>query len=226
MYWRSSQAESRNRYLAKFDQAEADRYDAVVGTLTPQDQDAYLADLRRVLPFHEGMAVLDAGAGTGTLCEILMRLPERLSITAMEPAPSMLARLSNKPSLAAVATLQGFCDAVDDRRFFRTGQFDMILSRQLVNGLFDPLTAFRNWHYWLGPHGKVVVIDGLYGRGAWAGVWEEEIDVLPISACQSTALVPYLLEAAGFRIEAVRWMETANQQPSTKTKRYLVVASK
>lgn len=72
----------------------------------------------------------------------------------------------------------------------------------------------------------VLAIDGLYGRSSWTGIWQEDIDVLPLSACQSTALTPYLLEIAGFRIEAVRWMEAVNELPSTRTKRYVVVARK
>lgn len=225
MDWRLSQADSRARYLAKFDEAEADRYDGFVGQLSRLDEDTYLSDLRRVLRFREGMTVLDVGAGTGTMCGVLSRVPG-LAVTAMEPAPAMLAKLRNKPGLNAVVTVQAFCDAATDRHHFRAAQFDAIVSRQLVNGLFDPLTAFRNWHDWLTPDGSVVIIDGLYGRAAWTGIWEEEVDVLPLSACQSTALVPYLLETAGFRIEAVQWMDAVNGLPVTKTRRYLIAAKK
>lgn len=225
MHWRATQIDSRNRYLAKFDAAEVDRYDALVGALSRQDQDAYMADLTGIVQFRQGTSVLDAGAGTGTLCGVLGRLPG-LAITALEPAPAMLAKLTSKPELRGVVTVQGFCDHIDDRRHFHAGQFDSIVSRQLVNGLFDPLAAFQNWRHWLAPDGAVVVIDGLYGRSSWTGIWEEEVDVLPLSACQSTALVPYLLETAGFRIEAVRWMEAVNALPSTRTKRYAVVARK
>jgi SAM-dependent methyltransferase len=225
MQWRGSQADSRNRYLAKYDAAEADRYDAAVGCLSRQDQDAYLSDLQRVLQFRPGMAVLDAGAGTGALCSILARLPD-LSITALEPAPAMLARLVSRTDLRGVIAVEGFCDSIDDRRHFQEAQFDAIVSRQLVNGLFDPLMAFRVWHGWLAPGGSVVVIDGLYGRAAWTGVWQEEIDALPLSACQSTALTPYLLEVAGFCIETVQLMEAVNAMPSTKTPRFVVVARK
>lgn len=225
MDWRGSQAASRNRYLAKYDAAEVDRYDSWVGNLAPEDQEAYLADLDRVFPFGAGMAVLDAGAGTGTLCKILARL-DGLSITALEPAPAMLARLRNQVELRSVVAVEGFCDASDDRRHFREAQFDVIVSRQLANGLFDPLTAFRNWQHWLSTGGAVVLIDGLYGRSAWTGRWEEEVDVLPLSACQTTALMPYLLEAAGLRVEAVEWMTATNAMPSTRTTRYVVVARK
>jgi SAM-dependent methyltransferase len=225
MDWRASQADSRDRYPVKFDVAEVDRYDASVGRLSSQDEDAYLSDLSGVLQFREGTSVLDAGAGTGALCGILSRLPG-LAITAMEPVPAMLAKLRSKPELQGVVTVEGFCDNIGDRHHFNAAQFDAIVSRQLVNGLFDPLTAFRNWHYWLSPDGAVVVIDGVYGRSSWTGIWQEDVDVLPLSACQSTTLTPYLLEIAGFRIEAVRWMEAVNKLPSTRTKRYVVVARK
>src|SRR5262245_48879624 len=109
MDWRGSQADSRKRYLAKFDAAEAERYDASVGHLSRRDEDAYLSDLGRVLPFRDGMTVLDAGAGTGALCQALSRLPG-LAITALEPAPAMLAKLKNKPELQGVAVAEGFCD--------------------------------------------------------------------------------------------------------------------
>ena len=223
MSWRVSQAESRRRYLTKFDAAEAERYDALIGRLSPDDEAALLADLARVVELPPGAVVLDAGAGTGTLTSMLARLPG-LSLTALEPAPAMLARLRAHPGLREVATVQGFCDADADRNLFPAGTFDAILSRQLVNGLYDPLAAFRNWRHWLKPGGAVVVIEGLYGRSAWSGIWAEEVDQLPMSACQSTAMVPYLLEQAGFRVERSSLMEGVNARPTTVTARYVVVA--
>jgi len=225
MRWRDSQDDSRRRYLAKFDAAEAERYDTVVGTLAREDEDAYLSDLTGVLRLMPGMQVLDAGAGTGTLTRILVRSPG-LGLTALEPAPAMLARLRARPELQGVTALEGFCDAAADRALFAPARFDVIASRQLVNGLYDPLVAFANWHCWLKPAGAVLVIDGLYERAAWSGTWAEEVDVLPVAACQSTALVPYLLERSGFTIEAVRLMDAVNRRPSTRTPRYLVVARK
>lgn len=225
MNWRGSQDDSRRRYLRKFDAAEAGRYDAVVGALAREDEDAYLSDLANALPFAAGMHVLDAGAGTGTLTRILVRCPG-LGLTALEPAPAMLALLRARPELRGVTAVAGFCDAVADRALFAPARFDVIAARQLVNGLFDPLAAFANWHCWLKPGGAVLVIDGLYERAAWSGAWAEEVDVLPVAACQSTALVPYLLEQSGFSVEAVRLMDAVNRRPSTRTPRYLVVARK
>jgi hypothetical protein len=86
--------------------------------------------------------------------------PERcagLAITAMEPVPAMLAKLRSKREFQGVVTVEGFCDNIGDRHHFNAAQFDALVSRPLVKGLFDPLTAFRNWLYWLSPDGAVVV---------------------------------------------------------------------
>ena len=223
--WRISQAESRRRYLEKFDTAEVDSYDALVGTLAPDDEAAYRADLARVYAFRAGQSILDAGAGSGALAQVLGGVGG-LAISTLEPAPAMLARLRGKPSLAEVVAVEGFCDHADDRRHFGAASFDAVFSRQLANGLYDPLAAFHNWFHWLKPGGAVVLIDGLYGRNAWTGRWEEEVDALPLSACQTSATVPYLLEAAGFRVNAVERMAQVNARPSTRTTRYVVVATK
>ena len=221
--WRICRAESRARYLAKFDAAGAADYHEAVGTLSEDDERAYQSDIERLLPLAAGADVLDAGAGTGALTSVLRRLPG-VTVTALEPAPEMLAILRRHPHLRGVATVEGFCDAVEDRQLFPRGRFDAIFSRQLANGLYDPLGAFANWAHWLKPGGAVVVIEGVYGRDAWSGAWSEEVDVLPLSATQSRATVPYLLEAAGFRVESVGWMDAVNRRPATRTPRYAVLA--
>jgi SAM-dependent methyltransferase len=225
MAWRISQAASRRRCLEKFDTAEVEAYDALVAALAVEDMVAYRTDLASVFSFRAGLRVLDAGAGSGALCEVLRGL-DGMELTALEPSPAMLAKLRSKPALGGVRTVEGFCDHLEDRRHFGAASFDTIVSRQLANGLYDPLAAFHNWHHWLKPCGAVVLIDGLYVRAAWTGRWEEEIDVLPLSACQTTATVPYLLEMAGFRIDRVQPMHATNARPSTRTSRYLVRATK
>ncbi len=222
-HWRISQAESRRRYLAKFDASEVAAYDGLVGTLAPEDLAAYRDDLAEAWTTAAGQRVLDAGAGTGAFTRVLAGIGG-LELTALEPAPAMLECLRSKPELRGVAIVQGFCDHPEDRGHFAGGCFDAICSRQLANGLYDPLSAFRNWRHWLRPGGIVVLVDGLYGRDAWTGGWAEEVDVLPLSATQTPATVAYLLESAGFAVDTVRPLGRVNARPVTRTRRYVVVA--
>ena len=225
MTFRGTQQESRQRYLATYDAGEAAKNDAWVSVMTSSDHDACIADVNQCVQFREGMDVLDAGSGTGALCLALVRIPG-LRLTALEPCPAMNDLLVAKPELKQVETVRGFCDHADDQSHFAPNSFDMIASRQLANGLFDPLAAFHNCNHWLRPGGTVVVMDGLFGRDAWTGTWDGIVDTLPLSACQTTATVPYLLEQVGFRIDHVGPMLNTNALPSTQTPRYIVAATK
>ncbi|WP_345685889.1 class I SAM-dependent methyltransferase [Novipirellula caenicola] len=225
MTYRGTQQESRERYLATYDAEEASRYDAWGAGMTSADHDACVADLKRCIALSDNMAVLDAGSGTGALCLALVRIAG-LRITALEPCSAMNALLELRPELRCVTTVQGFCDHADDRQHFDAESFDLIASRQLANCLFDPLAAFRNWYSWLRPGGAVVVMDGLFDRHDWSGTWDGVVDTLPLSACRTTATVPYLLENTGFRIDFVGLMDHTNALPSTRTQRYMVAATK
>lgn len=225
MKWSQAREQYRGRLVAKYDEAEARSYDAWAGALTEQDEDVYLADILESSSLTAGNRVLDVGAGSGALTKILTRV-SGLELTALEPSPAMCALLSAKPELADVPTVVGGCDCKSDRELFSEGSFDAVVSRQVVNSLYDPLVAFGNWLHWLRPGGSAIVMEGIYGRDGWTGIWAEEVDVTPLSACQSLATVAYLMEAVGFSVESVRWMERTNRLPSTRTKRYLVVATK
>lgn len=186
-------------------------------------QSALLADLQHIDTVFENADVLDVGAGTGAFCVALTDMPVA-AITALEPSPSMLERLKTKPKLKRVRAIVGACDHDDDRALFADSSFDVITSRKVVSSLFDPLTAFRNWHHWLRLGGHVVIIDGLFGRDSYVGDWTDEVDVLPLSASQSMATIPYLLETVGFTIESVQMTHQWNQ--TARTPHYIVVASK
>jgi hypothetical protein len=66
----------------------------------------------------------------------------------------------------------------------------------------------------------------IQGRNEWKGEWETFVDHLPLSACRTTAAVPYWLEEIGFEIEHVGLMDHTNARPPTITTRYIVVARK
>ncbi|NOK57888.1 MAG: hypothetical protein GFH27_549287n192 [Chloroflexi bacterium AL-W] len=225
MNWCEVRAAIRQKYVDTYDASEADHYDTTPGHgLSTIEVESYWSDLQRVITLQPGSVVLDVGAGTGELCHVLLRVPG-IKLSALEPSPAMLAKLPAK--LPAVTPRSGFTDAAEDRRHFGPSEFDAIVSRQVVCSLFDPLQAFKNWHYWLKPHGLVVVIDGLFSREGWAGQGQAYVDVLPLASSQSLALTPYLLESVGFRVQAVEWMAATNATLNESgSRRYIVVASK
>ena len=225
MDWQSMRRAAHRRGAAKYDATEAAAYGRQqgLGWLTPEEEAAYLADLRPLLELPPGSAVIDVGAGSGVMCSLLRRLPG-IELSALEPSTAMSAQLVARPELADVNVINGFCDEPESRDQLPQAHFDALVARQLVNTLFDPLQAFRHWLHWLKPGGAAVVIDGLYGRDGYSGRWAEEVDVLPLSAMQSLATVPYLLEASGFRIDYVQRMTAVNALPTTRTPRYVVLA--
>jgi SAM-dependent methyltransferase len=215
----------RARILEICDEKEAMRVDGWTDAMEEADHEAIWQDLAPYWHPSPTDAILDAGAGTGALCLTLLRRAHQ-SLTALDPSAPMLQRLKAKEALRTVDVVQGFCDDPTDADLFPPSSLDAITSRQLTNGLFDPLAAFGNWHRWLREGGAVVVIDGLYDRDAWSGPWEELVDLLPLAACRTMATVPYLLEQSGFQIQHVGWMDATNARPATRTPRYLVVARK
>ena len=92
MGFRDDSSESRRRYLAAYDQSEAEKFDRWTLGLSDADHAACLADIRSCFEFKAGMSVLDAGAGTGALCLSLVQVPQ-IQLTALEPCPSMGALL-------------------------------------------------------------------------------------------------------------------------------------
>lgn len=231
--WRESQRDFRERWNAEWTTERVEAYQQCAGRLDEDQLLRHSQDLLSALSFQSFHRILDVGSGAGTVCEILSQVYSRLGpdvcagppeLFALEPAPEMLRLLSVRMSELGIAveTQQGFCDSVSDRVHYPADFFDLIISRQVANGLFDPLCAFSNWKYWVRPGGNVIVMDGLFDRAGWGS----DVDLFPLAATKSLSTVPYLLEQAGFLIHSVGMMSSINAHPLTRTPRYLVVAQR
>ncbi|MFO0979545.1 MAG: class I SAM-dependent methyltransferase [Planctomycetaceae bacterium] len=234
--WRISQSKFRRDWIERWTSSEVAAYQACAGELTEEQLDCHVQDLSQVYCFNRPIHILDVGSGAGTVCEILCRwavaaggesdFRHACRITALEPCPAMLELLRMRTASLGipVSAVCGFSDHLDDRTFFREATFDLVISRQVANGLYDPVAAFENWRYWLRPGGTVILMDGTFDRAGWSNV--SDVDLFPLAATKSLSTIPYLLARSGFDVQSVGWMSRTNQHPTTRTPRYVVVARK
>ncbi len=120
----------------------------------PQEQAAWAATLRRLLPAPPA-AVLDMGAGTGFLSLLLAAQGYR--VTAADLSPGMLAKLTGKAADRGLDISVAETDALHPP----AGRFDAVVERHLVWTLAEPAAALAAWHD-AAPDGRLVLIEGTW----------------------------------------------------------------
>ena len=206
--------------MAHMYDAEAERYEANIGHSlgTVAEQEAWQNDLRSVADLAADSRVLEVGAGTGTLTRLLATWGCR--VVGLEISAAMLAQ-ATQGLPAHVEFRLGDTHQAD---LFPAASFDWLISRHVVSHLYDPLRAFQNWAVWLRPQGQALVVEGFWPRADW----EDLADQLPLSCLQTRATIGYLLEQAGFVIQANRWLEQVNAyweaREAGAPPRYVIVA--
>jgi len=120
----------------------------------PQEQAAWAATLRRLLPAPPA-AVLDMGAGTGFLS--LLLAAQGYQVTAADFSSGMLARLTAKAADRGLAISVAETDALHPPE----GRFDAVVERHLVWTLPDPAAALAAWHA-AAPNGRLVLVEGTW----------------------------------------------------------------
>jgi len=135
----------------------------------PQEQAAWAATLRRLLP-PPPAAVLDIGAGTGFLS--LLLAAQGYQVTAADFSPGMLARLKAKAADRGLAIHAVEADALHPP----AGDFDAVVERHLTWTLPDPAGALAAWHA-VAPAARLVLIEG-----SWSGRTASAADRLRLRA--------------------------------------------
>ncbi len=226
------------RRLPELWDREASDYESMRGHgfTSPEEEFAWRADVLEAVDCGPGSICLDIAAGTGVFTRLLAEwIGPTGHVVAIDQAPEMLAKNREllPPELRSrVSFVLG--DAHDSGLLNSVPHqtFDFITCRQGLICFVDPLAIFKQWFQWLNVGGKVVILEGLWTRREWSvGDWGTLIDQLPLSCVQTLAIVPYLLQQAGFVVDQYHLLARVNAwfestQSDFDCPRYIVVASK
>ncbi|SEC50682.1 Methyltransferase domain-containing protein [Streptomyces misionensis] len=126
------------------------------GLRDPEVRAAWAARLRSWLPGHPA-DVLDLGCGTGSLS--LLAAGQGHRVTAVDLSPVMVERARAKLAGHRARVLCGPAEAPPVGQL----RFDVVLVRHVLWALPDPAGALRHWRELLRPHGRFVLVEGVWG---------------------------------------------------------------
>lgn len=200
--------------------------------IPPELEEHYRQDLEEVLgPFAQYKSVLEVGVGNGLFTQLLDKWGCQ-NIVGTDIADGMLE--AARARLAHCEFKLVAREAEPD--LFPPAAFDLIISRQLVCHLIDPIAVFQCWKSWLKPGGRIAVIDGLWTRIDWGRASTERgalVDTRPLSCTQTTATLCYLLARTGLQVQHQNLLKRVNGfekeqfeigQPREPIMRFVVVA--
>lgn len=147
---RSQRAEQAARYFA----AQAANWDAIRAMHLPEER--VEAAVREIVGADPVEALLDLGAGTGRMLEVLA--PQAARAVGVDQSPQMLAiaraRLE-RAGLRNVQLRQGDIYALPVERDL----YDLVVIHQVLHYLDDPARAIREARRALAPGGRMIIVD-------------------------------------------------------------------
>ena len=155
--------EEQLHHLETHEQAYFDR---IAPTWDDYVASAYEADLKerliRLLPWHKGMTVLDAGTGTGYLAGMMAPLVEK--VIGVDCSPTMLALAGEKMAQAEhVSFHQGMAEHLP----LATGSVDVAMCHMLLHHVVSPRTVLAELRRVVRPGGYLLIIDAHTHKHHW-----------------------------------------------------------
>ncbi|MET0800811.1 MAG: class I SAM-dependent methyltransferase [Actinomycetota bacterium] len=149
--------------IREFWDRDAETYDrsASHAVSDPLEAAAWRAALRATLP-EPPTAVLDVGAGTGSLSVLAAELGYR--VTALDLSEGMLSKARLKAEDRGLELAFEVGSAMTPPE----GPFDVVMERHVLWTMPDPAGALRAWRDVTAPGGRVVLFEGLWGSRATA----------------------------------------------------------
>lgn len=141
------------------------------GLRDPEVRAAWAARLRAWLPGRPG-DVLDIGCGTGSLSLLAAERGHR--VTGVDRSPAMVALAREKLAGRDAVFLVGDATAppVGEERY------DAVLVRHVLWTLPEPDRALRHWRDLLRPGGRLVLVEGVWGRVSPVGIPADRLTAL------------------------------------------------
>ncbi|MGW4445542.1 class I SAM-dependent methyltransferase [Streptomyces sp. NPDC004682] len=141
------------------------------GLRAPEVRDAWDARLRGWLPIRPA-DVLDLGCGTGSLA--LLAAEQGHRVTAVDSSPAMVELARGKLAGHDAVVLRG--DAAEPP--VEEGSADVVLVRHVLWALPEPEKVLRRWRELLRPGGRFVLVEGVWGTVAPAGIPADRLAAL------------------------------------------------
>lgn len=188
-------ADMTNDVAARFDRA-AGQWDSNPGRIALAK--AVAGAIRKAIPLHSGMQMLDFGAGTGLLTLALQ--PYVGAITAVDTSTQMLRAMEEK--LAALRIVNVKTVHADIARApLPVAAFDVVVSSMVLHHIRDVLAALARLRPCVRPGGWIAVADldaedgsfhsdatGVYHRGferPTVGAWLEQAGFAGAKTCDA-----------------------------------------
>ncbi|BBO89604.1 class I SAM-dependent methyltransferase [Desulfosarcina ovata] len=189
------------------------------GIHSEREKQAWVNILSAALDHKTNLTVLDVGTGTGALALLLAEMNH--NVVGIDLSEKMLARAHNKARTASLNADFKIGDAESPP--FEKESFDAIVCRHLLWTLPNPERAVDAWRDVLKPGGRIVIIDGNFGKSkrtllqeAWRYMamplilltefrdprWKRDLDThLPMRQRERPAADIEILEKAGFKAD-------------------------
>ncbi|NLH02131.1 MAG: class I SAM-dependent methyltransferase [Clostridiales bacterium] len=138
--------------------------------LQPERKKVWLNKILSNAPQKEQMDILDAGTGPGYFAIILSEAGHR--VTAIDCTEEMILEAKKNLDKANVSARLLIMDS--QHLNFGEESFDLIVSRNVVWTLCDPVGAYREWLRVLRPGGRIIIFDANYGMYCFDKKIEEQ----------------------------------------------------
>jgi RNA polymerase sigma factor (sigma-70 family) len=159
---------SPEEQLQHLETHERDYFEQIAPTWDAYVASAYEVELQerltRLLPWHQGMTVLDAGTGTGYLAGMMAPLVGNL--IGVDCAPAMLTRAGEKMAQAGYQHVS-FQEGMAERLPLASGSVDVAMCHMLLHHVVSPRTALGELRRVVRPGGYVVIIDAHTHKHHW-----------------------------------------------------------